>query len=260
MANLMARDGHPRYLGVAVGLLMLVWFASGIVMMYVPYPELTDRDRLSSLAPIPWEACCLLYSQKFADDDPIRAVQIQTLADEPVLRVRPEGRPGRLSSLGLSGPGFALSENRALAIALDAAQRIIGHETRPVLSEIIETDQWTVGDAGQGNRPLYHFAFDDPNSTHFYVSGTTGEIVLWTTATQRFWNWLGAIPHWLYFTELRSNGPLWAQIVIWTSILGGFLTVIGLILGIPQFRRGTTRISLIAAGSIGIISWAPVRM
>jgi hypothetical protein len=140
--------------------------------------------------------------------------------------------------LGLSGPGFELSENRALAIALDAAQRIIGHETRPVLSEIIETDQWTVGDAGQGNRPLYHFAFDDPNSTHFYVSGTTGEIVLWTTATQRFWNWLGAIPHWLYFTELRSNGPLWARIVIWTSILGGFLTIIGLFLGISQLKGG----------------------
>ena len=65
-----------RYLGVVVGLLMLVWFASGIVMMYVAYPELTDRDRLASLAPIPWEACCLLYSQNFADDEPIRAVQL----------------------------------------------------------------------------------------------------------------------------------------------------------------------------------------
>jgi hypothetical protein len=34
------------------------------------------------------------------------------------------------------------------------------------------------------------------------------------------------------------NGPLWAQIVIWTSILGGFLTVLGLYLGIAQFKRG----------------------
>ena len=28
-----------RYLGVALGLLMLLWFVSGIVMMYVPYPQ-----------------------------------------------------------------------------------------------------------------------------------------------------------------------------------------------------------------------------
>ena len=228
-----------RYLGVAVGLLMLVWFASGIVMMYVAYPELTDRDRLASLAPIPWEACCLLYSQNFADDDPIRAVQIQSLAGEPVLRIRPEGRPGRLSSLGLSGPTLEIDESKARAVVLDAAPRIIGRAAQPVLAETIERDQWTVGDAGEGNRPLFHFVFDDPQRTHIYVSSTTGEVVLWTTATQRFWNWLGAIPHWLYFTQLRSNGPLWAKIVIWTSILGGFLTIIGLFLGISQFKRGS---------------------
>src|SRR6266481_3000272 len=108
-----------RYLGVAVGLLMLVWFASGIVMMYVAYPELTDKDRLASLAPIPWEACCLLYSQNFANDDPIRAVQLQNLADEPVLRIRPEGRPGRLSSLGPSGPALEIDEKKARAVVLD---------------------------------------------------------------------------------------------------------------------------------------------
>ena len=62
--------------------------------------------------------------------------------------------------------------------------------------------------------------------------------MLWTTGWQRFWNWLGAVPHWLYFTELRQNGPLWAQIVIWTSIVGGFLTVLGLYLGIAQIKAG----------------------
>ncbi|HMI95839.1 MAG TPA: PepSY domain-containing protein [Micropepsaceae bacterium] len=228
-----------RYLGVVVGLLMLVWFASGIVMMYVAYPSLTDKDRLASLGPISWEACCALDKQGFADDDPIRAVQLQSLAGEPVLRVRPEGRPGRLSSLGPSGPMLEIDESKARAVVQDAVHRIIGRSAQPVSVETIDRDQWTVGDAGQGNRPLFHFVFDDPNRTHIYVSGTTGEIVLWTTTTQRFWNWLGAIPHWLYFTQLRSNGPLWAQIVIWTSILGGFLTIIGLYLGISQFNRGS---------------------
>ncbi len=30
-----------RYLGVALGALMLLWFASGIVMLFVPYPGLS---------------------------------------------------------------------------------------------------------------------------------------------------------------------------------------------------------------------------
>ena len=50
--------------------------------------------------------------------------------------------------------------------------------------------------------------FDDPDRTTLYVSSTNGEIVLRTTATQRFWNWFGTIPHWLYFSALRSDGPL----------------------------------------------------
>ena len=38
-----------RYLGVAVGFLMAVWFVSGIVMMYVGFPRLTESERLRAL-------------------------------------------------------------------------------------------------------------------------------------------------------------------------------------------------------------------
>jgi hypothetical protein len=230
-----------RYLGVAVGLLMLVWFASGIVMMYVPYPELTAKERLRPLGAIPWEsACCSLMAQNVAGDEPIRAVQIQAMAGEPVLYLRPDGRPPRLSSLGPSGPSLDIDQAKADAVMTQAAPRIMGGTFKPVFNESIERDQWTVGDAGEGNRPLFHYVFDDPARTQLYVSSTTGEVVLWTTGWERFWNWFGAVPHWLYFTELRKDGPLWAQIVIWTSILGGFLTVLGLYLGISQIKAGNS--------------------
>ena len=227
-----------RYLGVAVGLLMLVWFASGIVMMYVPYPGLTPKDRLITLGAIPWQACCSLEAQNIAGDSLVRSAQIQSIAGEPELYLRREGRPLSISSLGPSGPMLDLGDASARAVALEAASRIIGRPVQPVSMELIERDQWTVGDGGDGNRPLYHFIFDDPAGTHIYISSTTGEVTLWTTATQRFWNWLGAVPHWLYFTELRKDGPLWSQIVIWTSLVGAFLTVLGLYLGIAQFKVG----------------------
>jgi hypothetical protein len=47
-----------RYLGVAVGLLMFVWFFSGIVMMYVNFPSLDRDERIRSLSPIDWRTCC----------------------------------------------------------------------------------------------------------------------------------------------------------------------------------------------------------
>ena len=52
------------------------------------------------------------------------------------------------------------------------------------------------------------------------------------------------MPHWLYPLNLRSHGRVWALSVIWASILGVFLTSIGLYLGIVQFsRRGTRALS-----------------
>jgi hypothetical protein len=47
-----------RYLGVAVGLLMVMWFVSGIIMMYVGLPRVTDEERARTLEPIAWQACC----------------------------------------------------------------------------------------------------------------------------------------------------------------------------------------------------------
>ncbi len=79
----------------------------------------------------------------------------------------------------------------------------------------------------------------DPGGTAIYVSGTTGRVVTWTTASHRFWSWLGTIPHFLYSESLGMQQQLWSQAVIWTSLLGTFLTAVGLILGVAQFGRGS---------------------
>ena len=57
-----------RYLGVAVGLLMVMWFASGIVMMYVGFPRVTEEERARTLEPIAWQGCCR-FPQRLAADD-----------------------------------------------------------------------------------------------------------------------------------------------------------------------------------------------
>ena len=226
-----------RYLGVAVGLLMLVWFICGIVMMYVNFLSLDREERIRSLQPIDWGACCSFAAQPFADDLPIRSVELQNVTGEPVLKVRPEGQPLRIVSLGASGPSLELDMERARAVAVEASVRIIGQSAEPVLAQEVDLDQWTVSGFFNPHRPLYQFTFGDPERTQIYVSSATGETVLWTTRTERFWNWLGSIPHWIYPTVLRRHGPLWTDVVIWTSIVGGFLTAIGLYIGIAQLRR-----------------------
>jgi uncharacterized iron-regulated membrane protein len=225
-----------RYVGMAVGILMLIWFASGIVMMYVGFPRLNNEERIAALSPIPWQACCRVAQGLIPDDQQFYRVQVENLLGAPVMRLRRPPRPDTIVDLS---QGFGVRRfdfGDAQSIALQIAPRLVG--SAPLAAaDTIDEDQWTIG-RYQRDRPLHRFTFADPERSVVYISSTNGQVVLRTTATQRFWNWFGAIPHWFYLQALRSDGPLWSETVIWTSILGTFLTVLGLYLGIAQFRRG----------------------
>lgn len=225
-----------RYLGIALGLLMVVWCVSGIVMMYVPYPSLEREMRLAALEPLSTVPCCVMDGQYFpADDAAIQSFEIEALNGSAILTATNSG--GRSYMLDISrGAGFeGAAPELAQSVARDFARgRNVAAE--PILLGEVETDQWTTGRFAI-DRPLYHFALDDDAGSEIYVSSTSGRVVQYTNAPIRFWNWLGSVPHWLYFTQLRENPQTWSKIVIWTSLIGCFLTIIGIYIGIRQLRR-----------------------
>ena len=130
-------------------------------------------------------------------------------------------------------PGFYDADARFIASTTAAEYGLQGD---PRLVDLIERDQWTVYASYEVHRPLFHFAMDDPAGTEFYVSSTTGEVVQMTTFRQRFLNWMGAVVHWLYPTVLRQHTGVWLQVVIWLTIVSLFLTVIGIYIGLRQFK------------------------
>jgi hypothetical protein len=95
-------------------------------------------------------------------------------------------------------------------------------------------DQWTVAQSRQ--LPLHKFEVDDEAASQVYVSPQSGEVTLVTTRRSRALAWAGAIPHWFYITSLRANGPLWSKVVVWTAAVASVLALLGLLLGITQFR------------------------
>ena len=48
-----------RWLGLALGLLFVVWFGSGIVMMYAQMPVLDESDRIEALPELELERIAL---------------------------------------------------------------------------------------------------------------------------------------------------------------------------------------------------------
>jgi len=220
-----------RYLGSTVGVLILLWCGSGAVMMYVPYPKLTEARRLQSLPPIDWRA---RSSEPGFTLDGSAETRLEMLAGRPVLSQRTPSA-ARLIDLetGASRGPVTLAEARAVAGAYAAD----GSQARLGTPATIELDQWTVSGQFGRDRPLYRFALGDEQGTELYVSSATGRLVQVTTHEQRLWNWLGSVPHWLYWQELRRNPRLWVQVIIAGSSLGILLTVSGLWLGARRAPR-----------------------
>ncbi len=66
-----------RYLGIAVGLLILSWFFSGTVMMYVGFPRPAREERLRGLPPIAWVECCHIEAASVSDGQPVARAEIE---------------------------------------------------------------------------------------------------------------------------------------------------------------------------------------
>lgn len=219
-----------RWLGIALALLMSVWALSGFVLMYVPYPETTAGERVAGLDPLDLTACCEALAPPAG---PVEAAAVEMLLGRPVLRAIGPFGPELLPLDG--GPGFVIGEREAGAIARTHMRRAFGAEPFVRVGRV-EVDQWTL----QHRRyaPLWKVSVADGRGTVLYVSGLSGEVVQDTHRSERFWNWLGAVPHWLYFTPLRQDGALWSQVVIWASVLGTFLTLTGIYVGLRMYGRG----------------------
>jgi len=216
-----------RYLAVAVGFFMALWCLSGFVMMYQPFPAFTDAERLASLAPLRLTDCCADLGDSF---EAAAGWRIEMLQGRPVLR-QGASAPIDLVTGRRMEP---LPPDQLLVLAAEyAGRRHIAAAPRILGS--VDIDQWSL-QAASRNQPAWRIALGDSTATELYFNGTTGEIFQDTTRRERVLSWLGAIPHWLYPTALRSHAVLWSRVVIWASVLGTFLVLLGLVIGVSRLR------------------------
>lgn len=222
-----------RWLGVVTCVLCVMWFLSGLVMLYVPFPSWSDEERLASLPAV------AVARVAVTPDEALAAAGVKTLpmtfrlemlADEPVYRIVAGGKPVSISAVTGEPQGVVDDELARRHVAA------VFPGTEPKLAETLDYDQWTVTRRFDPHRPLYRFEIEDGRGTQVYVSSKTGEIVQNATRAERFWNWLGAVPHWIYFSPIRKDGELWRQAVMWLSgpLIIGAIT--GLWIGILRLR------------------------
>ena len=221
-----------RYLGIVLSLLVIMWFGTGITMMYWGgMPRVTPELRLERMHPVDFARVQLTPAQaaERADLDPMGRATLATLLDRPVYRFGSRNPTIVFADTGDVLDDLTPEQTQSIAAAFARVPPSEVHH----LATMHEVDQWTL----QTPLPLHKFSVDDGEGTELYVQPLTGEVAMMTTRSSRGWAWVSTIPHWMYFTALRTNQPLWYRLLVWTSIAACALAVLGLVLGVTQIRK-----------------------
>ncbi len=224
-----------RYLGIPFSIVVVIWFASGIVMMYTGgMPRVTQAERLERLDPID------IARVRLTPDEAAERGGVRTVPEQATL-LRVLGRPAyRFDDVTVFADTGERLAPLGSAAAMTVALRFTGAPAATVRYDrlVMEPDQWTLQVAGA--LPAHRLVVDDDAATEVYVSERTADVVMATSRRSRALAWAGAIPHWFYVRALRVEPTLWTRAVVWTSILGCFVALLGLVLGVTQFRwRGS---------------------
>ena len=236
-----------RYLGVAFCLIFVVWFASGIVMIYKRLPEYSAEERLARLPALDTAAIRLTPAQALeaanVSGEP-RRVLLTSLRSRPVYRfVVDEGT----ATVHADDGSYLELVDPEDAVAIVAAAFPESRATARHLAALHRPDQWTINNRFSATGALHRVALGDSAGTEAYVAEATGEIVMKTDRSSRFWGYAGPVMHWFYFTPLRvGRGPLWNNLIVYGSTVGCVLCILGLVIGVyrfsaaRRFKRGTS--------------------
>lgn len=224
-----------RYIGIPMSAIIAMWFISGVVMMYTRgMPALSPERALELQSTVPVRDIRLsprvaLQGAGFSYDPQI--VTVESLLLRPAYRF-----DGDLTIFADDGELFAgIDEHSGRDVVATAFALPISRVR--FTERLREPDQWTITESR--HLPLLKYVLDDQPATMAYVSEATGELVLATDRVSRLLAWIGAIPHWIYFTSLRINQPAWYWTIIALSTIGCLVAVLGLVLTYTQFQRST---------------------
>lgn len=168
------------WLGWLVGLPMLFWTVSGVLMVWKPIEEVRGTDLLAEAPPIRLTAPPIVPRQ--VAGLPVEKLALESRADGPRWVIAVAGGPKRLADpltgrlLPAPGPAEAAREvtSRYRGKASVAAIRRTSADAPPL----------------DLRRPVAAWAVEMTDGTRFYVDATTGEVIARRTRWWRIYDWM----------------------------------------------------------------------
>ncbi|MDD2436952.1 MAG: PepSY domain-containing protein [Massilibacteroides sp.] len=221
-----------RILGSLFSILFLVWFLSAFVMMYHSFPRTSVAKKLQKqeLLSVDLPPLDTILS-RLPKDEKVISLTLNRYLGQTIFHIRTDKEKYEFPA-DASENIPVLDGTRINQIAALWSSAPIHH-----IDTLNKLDQWIPFEELKKEFPIYKYYFNDSNKHQLYISSQSGEVLQFTDRNSRFWAWVGAIPHWVYFTWLRQNTDLWNAVVAWLAAIGCLMIIAGLWVGIHAWRQ-----------------------
>ncbi len=244
-----------RWMGIALGIMLVIWSLSGIVLLYYGLPHLTAAERLARLPA--FDAAAIRVSPAEAatavDGEPFR-LRISMLGERPVYRFNTGRVFGRwqlvYADTGEPFAGFDADQALAWLRASVPAAADASYD-----AYLESPDLFTHNPALQTHLPMHRIALNDAAGTEYYVSVRSGETVMKTDRRGRLLGFAGYLLHTLFFFRQQTWWGSALQVLSWGGLLMGAL---GVVLGVVRFAlkpRYPRRGELHRSPYTGLMKW-----
>jgi uncharacterized iron-regulated membrane protein len=248
-----------RWLGVALAAFMLLWFVTGLVIVYSSYMYQNRTQQLAHAEPLRLEAGWLGFGEAWErsageraeafggkaaggeKDAEIGIVEARLLRQggQPVWLAEDTQR--RFYAISAeNGRLWQASSDHALKIAADWLDKERGASPADSLSpQYLETlDKPVILRGQEALAPFHRIALQDILGSELLVSARTGEVVHVSNGLERASYWAGNWLHMFRFLDLAGWGGARNDVLFWTITLSLAACITGLIVGWLRWRPG----------------------
>lgn len=222
-----------RITGTIISLFFLMWFITGLVLIYHSFPDVSQPQKNEKMDILPDSLLDIntVFAQLPEADIKIKSLSLRNFQGQALFTIE--------------------TKDSTYTICNDTTQSVkpvtwetIEHVARkwvdaPVtkIDTLNERDIWIMYSRYVNEMPIYKFYFDDDTKHQLYIASRSGEVQQITTCEQRFWAWVGSIPHKLYIPALRKDADNWVLALTIGGVVALITSLSGLYAGTYVLRQ-----------------------
>lgn len=221
-----------RILGTLLSAVFLMWFLTGIVMLY--HGHFPRADKSSTMEPLcakANDAMTLQPIDSLTHGAAFSSITLDSYMSHTVYHV---ATPDTTFDVTPAGTPDSIVVNSQY---IDKVVKYWCKGDVASVDTLKELNQWIPFGRLKKELPVLRYSFNDEEAHELYVGSKTGNVLQFTSHEQRVWAWLGPIPHWVYFTWLRTNQDAWMNTVIAISGVGCLMIITGIWMGVVVLLR-----------------------